>query len=46
MSFPRVKMPEPRLESPVTYSDVGLDEFLGHNIYSYDSASSHWPGRL
>ena len=28
MSFPSVNVPEPRLESPVTDSDVGLVEFL------------------
>ena len=46
MSFPSVNVPEARLESPVTYADVGLVELLEHKIYGCDIASSHWPERL
>jgi hypothetical protein len=41
MSFPSVNMPEARLESPVIAADVGLVEFLEHNIYSFISVLSH-----
>lgn len=46
MSFPSVNVPEARLESPVTYADVGLVELLEHKIYGCDIASSHWPERV
>jgi hypothetical protein len=46
MSFPRVNVPEPRLESLVTDADLGLVVLLEHNIYTFDSTSSHWTKRL